>query len=108
MVKILQLCDLEQRLKGLQADYAALQSAHEQLEEDKLAGEKEVHVMKEDLETIKSELNKAEDEILRLKGDKESLNEELRQLKLILEHQLLKQEGTAEEVGDIVTYLTIH
>lgn len=99
-VKILQHCDLKQRLKTLQADYAALQASHAQLEEDKLAGGKAVKAIKEDLETIKSELKNAEDEILRLKGDKESLNEELRQLKSTLEHKSLNQEGTAEEVSD--------
>lgn len=88
----MQCSDLEQRLKALQSDYAALQVSHDKLEEAKVAGGREIQAMKEDLKMLREELKKAEKEIKSLHEDKGSMNEELKQLKLSLEHHLADQE----------------
>lgn len=92
----MQCSDLERRLKALQIDYAALQASHDRLEEEKVAGGREMQAMKEDLEMLRDELKKAEEEIMCLHKDKKSVNEELKQLKLSLEHQLANQERMIE------------
>lgn len=86
-----QCSDLEQRLKVLQIDYAALQASHDKLEEEKVMGGKEVQAIREELEMLRDKLKKAEEEITNLHKDKESVSEELKQLKLSLEHQLANQ-----------------
>jgi chromosome segregation ATPase len=91
-----QCCDLEQRLKALQIDYAALQSSHDKLEEEKVAGGREGQAMREDLEMLRYKLKKAEEEMENLRKDKESVSEELKQFKLSLEHQLANQKLLTE------------
>lgn len=92
----MQCSDLEQRLKALQIDYAALQASHDKLEEEKLAGGREMQAVKDDLETLRDKLSKAEEEITNLHKDKKSASEELRRLKLSLDHQLANQEQLTE------------
>lgn len=92
----MQCSDLEQRLKVLQIDYAAIQASHDKLEEEKLVGGREMQAMKEDLKMLKDKLKKAKEEIMNLHKDKESVSEELKQLKLSLEHQLVNREQLNE------------
>lgn len=88
----MQCSNLEQRLKALQSDYAALQASHDKLEEERVAGVREIQVMKEDLEMLREKQKKAEIEIRSLHDEKESMSGELKQLKLSLERQLANQE----------------
>ena len=92
----MQCSDLEQRLKMLQIDYAAIQASHDKLEEEKLVGGREMQAMKEDLKTLKDKLKKAEEEIMNLHKDKESVSEELKQLKSSVKHQLVNREQLNE------------
>ena len=91
-----QCCDLEQRLKVLQTDYAALQASHNKLEEEKVAGGREVQAIRDNMEMLRDKLKKAEEEIANLHKDKESVSEELKQFKLSLEHQLANQKLLTE------------
>lgn len=70
--------------------------SHDKLEEEKVARGREVQAMREDLEMLQDKLKKAEEEIANLRKDKESISEELKQVKLSLEHQLANQKLSTE------------
>lgn len=81
---VIQCCDLERRLKALQA-------SHDRLEEDKLSGEREIQATREEVEKLKSELKTCESEARCMKEEKESLSEKIGWLQLKFELELVKQ-----------------